>query len=92
MKPHLFSSKLFFLIKEEKPKIKAFHLFISFFLYSEIKSMPVAIANFTVKFTFNISYITPQIISIIIKKYIPSMWGGEQGGMKSKILDTCPQQ
>ena len=63
-----------------------------FFLYSEIKSMPVAIANFTVKFTFNISYITPQIILILINKYIPSKWGGEQGGMKSKILDTCPQQ
>jgi len=54
--------------------------------------MPVAIANFTVKFTFNISYITPQIILILINKYIPSKWGGEQGGMKSKILDTCPQQ
>ena len=41
--------------------------------------MPVAIANFTVKVTFNISYITPQIILILINKYIPSKWGGEQG-------------
>lgn len=48
--------------------------------------MPVAIANFTVKFTFNISYITPQIILILINKYIPSKWGGKQGGMKNKIL------
>ena len=54
--------------------------------------MPVAIAKLRSKIyiEYFLHLIPPQLILILINKYILSKGGGEQGGIKSRILDTPP--